>query len=156
MKKFFKEFKDFAMQGNVIDLAVGVMIGGAFGKIVSSLVSDIFMPLIGLITGGLDFSTLFIALDGKHYDSLAAATTANVATLNYGTFLTNVIDFILIALCIFLFVRLMNKVMPKKPAAPAVPTRECPFCKTTINAAATRCPNCTSELTPAQPEAAKA
>lgn len=148
MKKFFKDFKDFAMQGNVIDLAVGVMIGGAFGKIVSSLVGDIFMPLIGLVTGGVDLNGLFFALDGKSYASVQAATDAGVGVLNYGAFLTNVIDFVLIALCVFFFVRLVNKLMPKKPAAPSVPTRDCPFCKTTINAEATRCPNCTSELEP--------
>lgn len=153
MKKFFRDFKDFAMQGNVIDLAVGVMIGGAFGKIVSSLVSDIFMPLISLLTGTVNLGGLFYALDGNTYASVADATAAGVGVLNYGEFLNNVIDFILIALCVFLVVRLISKVMPKKPAAPAVPTRECPFCKTTINAAATRCPNCTSELTPVKPEA---
>lgn len=146
MKKFFKDFRDFAAQGNVIDLAVGVMIGGAFGKIVSSLVSDIFMPLIGLLTGGLDFGNLFVALDGKHYVSAQAATDAGVGVLSYGTFLTNVIDFILIAFCVFLFVRLVSKVMPKKEAAPAKPTKVCPYCKTTIDAEATRCPNCTSQL----------
>lgn len=148
MKKFLKDFKDFAMQGNVLDLAVGVMIGGAFGKIVSSLVSDIFMPLIGLLTGGADLSGLFLALDGNHYASVQEATNAGVGVLGYGAFLTNVIDFILIALCVFLVVRAVSKVMPKKPTPPPVPTRECPFCKTTINAAATRCPDCTSELTP--------
>lgn len=148
MKKFFNDFKTFAMQGNVVDLAVGVMIGGAFGKIVSSLVSDIFMPLLGLITGKVDLSGLFIALDGQHYDSIAAATTAGVGTLNYGAFITNIIDFILIALCVFLFVKGITKLMPKKPA-PA-PTRECPYCKTMVSAAATRCPNCTSELEPVE------
>lgn len=153
MKKFLKDFKAFAVQGNVIDLAVGVMIGGAFGKIVSSLVSDIFMPLIGLLTGGTDMTNLFISLNGQHYDTLADATTAGAATLNYGVFLTNVIDFVLIALCIFLFVRLISKVMPKKPAPPAEPTRVCPYCRTTVSAVATRCPNCTSELTPTEPPA---
>ncbi|MDL2317570.1 large conductance mechanosensitive channel protein MscL [Eubacteriales bacterium OttesenSCG-928-A19] len=153
IKRFLNDFKNFAMQGNVLDLAVGVMIGGAFGKIVSSLVSDIFMPLIGLLTGGIDLNNLFFALDGKHYVSVQAATDAGVGTLNYGAFLTNVIDFILIALCVFLFVRLITKMMPKKPEAPATPMRECPFCKTQINAAATRCPDCTSEVTPVDPAA---
>lgn len=154
MKKFFRDFRDFAMQGNVLDLAVGVMIGTAFGKIVSSLVSDIFMPLIGLLTGGVDLTGLYLVLDGKTYNSAQEALDAGSAVLNYGLFLTNVIDFILIALCVFMFVRAITKVMPKKAEAPAVPTRECPFCKTTINAEATRCPNCTSELTPVEPEAA--
>lgn len=156
MKKFLKDFKDFAMQGNVLDLAVGVMIGGAFGKIVSSLVGDIFMPLIGLLTGGEEFKGLFFALNGKDYASVDAAIADGAPVLNLGAFLTNVIDFILIALCVFLIVRLIGKIMPKKPAPAAVPTRECPYCKTTINAAATRCPNCTSELTPVAVEPAKA
>ena len=106
MKKFFEEFKAFALKGNVLDLAVGVMIGTAFGKITSSLVSDIFMPIIGLITGGLDFSGLFLALDGKSYPSVQAANDAGVGTLNYGAFITAVVDFVLIALCVFLFVKL--------------------------------------------------
>lgn len=149
VKKFLKDFKDFAMQGNVVDLAVGVMIGGAFGKIVSSLVSDIFMPLIGLVTGGVsDLSSLFIALDGNSYKSAQAAIDAGVGVLSYGAFLANVIDFLLIALCVFMVVRLIGKVMPKKPVPAPVPMRECPYCKTQINAAATRCPNCTSEVTP--------
>lgn len=148
IKRFFGDFKNFAMQGNVIDLAVGVMIGTAFGKIVSSLVSDIFMPLVGLLTGGVDLSRYFIALDGNHYASAQKAADAGVGILNYGEFLANVIDFLLIAVCVFLFVKLVSKIMPKKPAAPAVPMRECPYCKTEVNAAATRCPNCTSELAP--------
>lgn len=150
-----KEFEQFALQGNVLDLAVGVMIGGAFSTIVSSLVSDIFMPIIGLITGGIDFSGLFVALDGQHYASAQAATDAGVGVLSYGAFITNVINFILIALVIFLFVKMVNRLTHKEPAAPPEPTRVCPFCKTTINAAATRCPNCTSELTsvPAEPTA---
>lgn len=153
VKKFLKDFKAFAMQGNVLDMAVGVMIGGAFGKIVSSLVADIFMPVIGLITGGVELGNLFYALNGKQYASVDAATADGAAVLNYGAFLTNVIDFILIALCVFFVVKLISKIMPKKPAAPAVPTRECPYCKTTINAAATRCPDCTSEVTPTIAEA---
>ena len=128
MKKFFEEFKAFALKGNVIDLAVGVMIGGAFGNITSSLVNDIFMPLIGLLTGGLDFSSLFIALDGKHYDTLQAATDAGAATLNYGKFITTVVDFALIALCVFLFVKFMNRLVPKKAEAPKKLARVCPYC----------------------------
>ena len=148
MRKFFNDFKDFAMQGNVVNLAVGVMIGGAFGKIVSSLVSDIFMPLLSLLTGSVDLSRFFFALDGNRYASIQAATDAGVGVLNYGAFLTNVIDFILIALCIFLFVRLLRAVMHPKPEAPPKPVRECPYCKTEVSTAATRCPGCTSELTP--------
>ena len=146
MKKFFEEFKAFALKGNVLDLAVGVMIGTAFGKITSSLVSDIFMPIIGLITGGLDFSGLFIALDGKSYPSIQAANDAGVGTLNYGAFITAVVGFVLIALCVFLFVRLVNKIMPKKPEAPKKPARVCPYCKSEIADDATRCPHCTSQL----------
>lgn len=146
MKKFLAEFKAFALKGNVIDLAVGVMIGGAFGNITSSLVNDIFMPLIGMLTGGLDFSSLFIALDGNHYDSLQAAADANAATLNYGKFITTVVDFALIALCVFLFVKLVNKLMPKKEQAPKKAARLCPFCKSEIADDATRCPHCTSQL----------
>ncbi len=147
MRKFMREFKTFAMQGNVMDLAVGVMIGGAFGKIVSSLVSDIFMPILGLITGGVDFSGLFIALDGKSYPSIEAATALGVGTLNYGLFITSIIDFLLIAICIFAVVKLINKVAPKKPEAPKAKTRVCPYCLREIDARATRCPDCTSELT---------
>ena len=146
MKKFFEEFKAFALKGNVIDLAVGVMIGGAFGNITSSLVNDIFMPLIGLLTGGLDFSSLFIALDGKHYDTLQAAADAGAATLNYGKFITTVVDFALIALCVFLFVKFMNRLVPKKAEAPKKPARVCPYCKSEIADDATRCPHCTSQL----------
>ena len=146
MKKFFEEFKAFALKGNVIDLAVGVMIGGAFGNITSSLVNDIFMPLIGLLTGGLDFSSLFIALDGKHYDTLQAATDAGAATLNYGKFITTVVDFALIALCVFLFVKFMNRLVPKKAEAPKKLVRVCPYCKGEIADDATRCPHCTSQL----------
>lgn len=153
IKRFFNDFKAFAVQGNVIDLAVGVMIGTAFGKITSSLVSDIFMPLIGLLVGKVDFKDMFLALDGNTYSSIEAATAAGVSTLNYGAFITNVIDFVMIALCVFLFVKAISKLMPKKKEAPAVPMRECPFCKSQINAAATRCPECTSEVTPTVPQA---
>ncbi len=146
MKKFFRDFKSFAMQGNVMNLAVGVMIGGAFGKIVSSLVNDIFTPLLGLITGGVDFGGLFIALDGKAYPSIKAAADQGVGTLNYGMFITSVIDFILIALCVFIFVELISKVMPKKPEAPKAELHLCPFCLKEIDPRATRCPSCTSLL----------
>jgi large conductance mechanosensitive channel len=129
-----KEFKAFIMRGNVMDLAVGVIIGGAFGKIIGSLVTDILMPLIGLIIGGIDFSGLAFSLGN--------------AKVTYGVFINNVIDFLIIALVIFLLVKGINRLQPKPaPAAPAEPTtRECPHCFTTISIKATRCPNCTSEL----------
>jgi large conductance mechanosensitive channel protein len=133
VKKFLKEFKAFAIQGNVMNLAVGVMIGGAFSKIVSSLVGDIFTPLLGVITGGLDFTGLYIPLKGD-------------ATLNYGAFITNIIDFVLIALCIFLVVRSINKLLPPKAEEPKPTPHICPYCFTEVNAEATRCPACTSEL----------
>lgn len=148
MKKFFEDFKAFAMRGNVIDLAVAVIIGGAFGKITSSLVDDIFMPLLGVLTGGINFSGLFYALDGQHYASIDAATAAGVGTLRYGVFIQNVIDFVLVALCMFLMIRAMNAMHRKKEEepAPAKAPRLCPFCRMEIADDATRCPHCTSEL----------
>ena len=147
MKKFLEEFKAFAMRGNVVDMAVGVVIGGAFGSITTSLVNDIFMPLLGIITGGVNFGGLFYALDGNHYASIEAATEAGVGTLNYGAFIQYVINFILIAFCMFLVVRLMNKLKKPAPApAPAKPKRICPYCKSEIADDATRCPHCTSML----------
>ena len=145
----WKEFKEFAFKGNVVDLAVGVMIGGAFGKIVTSVVNDLFMPVLSLITGSLDFTNMFIAMDGKKYTNLAAAQEAKVATFNYGMFITNVIDFLLIALSVFLFVRLINKLRVKKaePAPVAVhEPHKCPYCKSEIADGATRCPFCTSTI----------
>lgn len=154
MKKengFISEFKAFIMRGNVMDLAVGVIIGGAFQGIINSLVNDIIMPIITLITGGIDFNNWFISLNGTHYDSLKAAQEAKAATLNYGTFLTVVINFILMAFVIFLLVKTMNKLNEKalknKEKQPApVTTKTCPYCKTDIPLEATRCPHCTSEL----------
>ena len=142
---FLKEFREFAVKGNVIDLAVGVIIGGAFGKIVTSLVNDIVMPLITLVTGNLSYENLFIALDGKTYETLAAAQKAGAATFNYGMFLTNVIDFLIIALVIFIFVKQINR-FKKKPAPVPITTKECPYCRTSIHKEATRCPHCTSEI----------
>ena len=147
MKKFLEEFKAFAMRGNVVDMAIGVVIGGAFGSITTSLVNDIFMPLLGVITGGINFGGLFYALDGQKYASIEAAKEAGVGTLNYGAFIQYVINFILIAFCMFLVVRLMNKLKkPEPPKAPAKPPRICPFCKSEIAEDATRCPHCTSML----------
>ncbi len=143
MKKFLKDFKDFIMRGNILDLAVGVMIGGAFGSIVSSLVNDIFMPLIGLLLGGFNVSGAFLALDGQLYASKEAAAAAGVGTLSYGMFLQKVIDFLIMAFCVFLVLRLMAKLMPKKPAKEA---RKCPYCLKEIDDKATRCPHCTSQL----------
>ena len=143
MKKFLEEFKAFAMRGNVVDMAIGVVIGGAFGSITTSLVNDIFMPLLGVITGGINFGGLFYALDGQTYASIEAAKEAGVGTLNYGAFIQYVINFILIAFCMFIVVRLMNKL--KKPA-PAKPKRLCPYCRSEIADDATRCPHCTSVL----------
>ncbi|HOF95275.1 MAG TPA: large conductance mechanosensitive channel protein MscL [Clostridia bacterium] len=144
----WKEFKEFAFKGNVIDLAVGVMIGAAFGKIVTSVVNDIFMPLLSPLTGSLDFSSLFVAMDGNSYATLAKAQEAGAATLNYGAFITTVIDFLIIALCIFLFVRLISKLQRKESEVPAAPAeaRKCPFCQSEISVLATRCPHCTSIL----------
>ena len=147
MKKFFSDFKSFILRGNILDLAVGVMIGGAFGSIVSSLVNDIFMPVIGLILGGRNVSGAFLALDGQTYASKEAAAAAGVGTLNYGMFCQKIIDFLIMALCVFLVIRLMAKLMPKKPAKEA---RKCPYCRKEIDDQATRCPHCTSQLTDAE------
>ena len=144
----FKEFKAFIMRGNVLDLAIAVIIGTAFGKIVSSLVNDVLMPPIGLLLGKMDFSSLFVNLSGKDYSSLASAKAAGAATINYGLFLNTVIDFVIVALVIFLVIRAANQLQRPKPA-PAPATKECPYCFSNIPIKATRCPACTSELKPA-------
>jgi large conductance mechanosensitive channel len=143
-----KEFKEFAMRGNVLDMAVGIIIGAAFGKIVGSLVDDVLMPPIGRLLGGMDFSNLFVSLSGQPYDSLAAAKAAGAATLNYGLFLNSVINFLIVAFAIFLLVKQVNRMQKPAPApAPAAPaTKECPHCLSTIPAKATRCAQCTSQL----------
>lgn len=141
-----KEFKEFALKGNMIDLAVGVIIGGAFNKIVTSLVNDIIMPILSLLTGKLDFTNLFIALNGKHYDTLEAAKKAGVATVNYGTFIAGVIDFLIMAFVIFMIVKQLNKLHKKPVQATAPIDKTCPFCKTKIDINASRCPHCTSQL----------
>ena len=146
MKKFFLDFKAFVLRGNVLDLAVGVMIGGAFGSIVSSLVNDILMPLIGVISGGVNISGAFLALNGQMYASQEAASAAGAGTLNYGMFVQKIIDFLIMAFCVFLVVRLVTKLMPKKVEEPVKPTRKCPFCMEAVDEKATRCPHCTSEL----------
>jgi large conductance mechanosensitive channel len=140
----WKEFRDFAVRGNVIDLAVGIIIGAAFGKIVTSLVNDILMPPLGVILGKVDFSNLYINLSGKAYASLAEAKAAGAATINYGLFINNIIDFVIVAFAVFLLIRQVNK-LTAKPAPPAA-TKECPYCASAIPIKATRCPHCTSEL----------
>jgi large conductance mechanosensitive channel len=136
-----KDFKAFIARGNVVDLAVGVVIGAAFGKITASLVSDVIMPPIGLILGKVDFSNLYIDLSGKEYPSLAAAKAAGAPTINYGLFINAIVDFLIVAFVIFLLVRLVQKLVPKPTA-----TKECPRCVEAISIKATRCPHCTSEL----------
>jgi len=140
-----KEFKAFAMRGNVVDMAVGIIIGAAFGKIITSLVSDVLMPPIGLILGKVDFSSLFLNLSGKSYGTLAEAKAAGAATINYGLFLNSIIDFLIVAFVIFLLVRQVNRWNQPAPAA-APATKDCGFCATAIPLKATRCPNCTSDL----------
>jgi large conductance mechanosensitive channel len=140
-----EEFKKFAMRGNVIDLAVAVIIGAAFGKIISSLVNDIIMPPIGLLLHGVDFSNLFWSLNGQAYAALADAQKAGAPTLNYGLFINNVIDFVIVALVIFLMIRAISKLHKPAPAA-APTTKDCPYCFSPIPLKATRCPNCTSQL----------
>lgn len=146
MKKFFEEFKKFALRGNVVDMAVGVIMGGAFGKIVASLVNDLLMPVLTLLTGGIDITNQFVSLNGVQYDTIAAAQEAGAATLNYGVFIQTVIDFVLVAFCIFLFVKGINRLHRSKPEAPAAPKPVCPFCLEEIKEGATRCPHCAAEL----------
>ena len=145
MKKFFNDFKDFAFKGNAFDMAIGVIIGGVFGTIVSSLVNDIIMPFISVITGKINLSTLFFALNGRTYTTVQEARDAGTIVFHYGSFLQNIINFFVTAIAIFLVVRLITKLKKPAPAAP-VTTRECPFCLTNVNIKATRCPCCTSEL----------
>jgi large conductance mechanosensitive channel len=142
-----KEFREFAMRGNVVDMAVGIIIGAAFGKIISSLVADIIMPPIGVLLGGVDFSEIYVNLTGGEYASLAAAQEAGAATMNFGIFINTVIDFVIIAFAIFMVIRAMNRMKRQEEAAPAEPTtKECPRCLSEIPIKATRCGHCTSEL----------
>jgi large conductance mechanosensitive channel len=141
-----EEFKKFAMRGNVIDLAVGFIMGSAFGAIVSSLVNDIIMPPIGLVFGKVDFKALFIDLSGKGFATLEDAKKAGAATINYGAFINTVITFVIVAFVLFLLIRAVNQ-MTAEPEAPKAPTtKDCPHCFSTISIKATRCPNCTSQL----------
>jgi large conductance mechanosensitive channel len=141
----FAEFRQFIRRGNVIDLAVAVVIGAAFGKIVTSFVDDILMPPIGLALGNVDFSNLFINLSGKDYPSVAAAKAAGAATLNYGIFINNILNFVIIAFAIFLLVRQINRMQTPAPA-PAAATKDCPYCLTPVPVKAVKCAHCTSEI----------
>jgi len=143
-----KEFKEFALRGNVLDLAVGVIVGGAFGKIITSLVNDIIMPPIGLVIGGVDFNDLFIDLSGRHSATLADAKAHGAATINIGMFLNATLDFVIVAFSVFLFIRQVNRFVraPIVPSEKPPAARECPYCLSMIPARATRCAHCTSNL----------
>ena len=143
-----KEFKAFLTRGNVVDLAVALVLGAAFGAIVTSLVNDILMPPVGMALKGVDFTNLFVSLTGQRYPSLAAAKAAGAPTINYGLFFNSIISFVIVAFAMFLVVRQTAGLRPPAPA-PAVATRECPFCISAVPRRATRCPHCTSALTPA-------
>ena len=148
MKKFIGEFKEFISRGNVMDMAIGVIIGGAFGKIVSSLVDDVIMPAIGMLLGNIDFSNSFIALDGANYQTYAEAKEAGAA-IGIGVFINNIVNFLIIALVIFSVIKQINAMkdkFAKKEEEAAATTKTCPFCKTEIAIDASRCPNCTSQL----------
>ena len=148
-KGFVQEFKEFIARGNVMDMAVGVIIGGAFKAIIDSLVGDIIMPLISKLTGGMDFTNLYISMDGNTYESYAAAKEAGAAVIGYGAFITAIINFLLMAIVIFMIIKGINK-MHKKKEEPEEPkaTRICPYCKSEISKEASKCPCCTSEVTP--------
>lgn len=142
---FIGEFKEFAVKGNVIDMAVGIIIGAAFGSIVNSLVKDVIMPPIGMLMGGINFADMFVALDGKAYATLSEAQAAAAPTINYGLFINSIISFIIVALAIFVLIKQINA-MKKQPAPPDPNTKECPYCKESIPIAAVKCSHCTSDL----------
>jgi len=143
----WKAFKKFAFKGNVLDLAIAVILAGAFGLIIKSLVKDIIMPLVGKLLGGTDFTNLFIVLGNGSYDTLAKAQEAGVATINYGIFINTIINFLIIAFSIFIIIKMINNTKKKKEEAPTpITTKKCPYCMTDISIEATRCPNCTSKL----------
>ena len=142
---FIGEFKEFAVKGNVIDMAVGIIIGAAFGSIVNSLVKDVIMPPIGMLVGGINFADMFVALDGKTYTTLAEAQAAAAPTINYGLFINSIISFIIVALAIFVLIKQINA-MKKQPAPPEPNSKECPYCKESIPKAAVKCSHCTSDL----------
>jgi len=143
-RAMLKEFREFAMRGNLLDMAIGIVMGAAFGRIISSLVSDVIMPPIGLALGGLDFANLFFTLKGGPYPSVAAAKAAGAPTINYGIFINTVIDFVIVVFVIFLVIRQVNRMQRRPEAAPA--TKSCPYCLSVIPVGAVRCPNCTSDL----------
>jgi len=145
-----RAFRKFIVQGNVIDLAVGIVIGAAFGTVVKSFVDDILMPPIGRVMGGVDFKDLFLSLDGRAFPSLEAARAAGAATVNYGVFINNVIAFLIVAFAVFLVVQAYDRVRTKEEAVPTPALKDCPFCIQPVALAATRCPHCTSELVPAR------
>ncbi|MDP9349299.1 MAG: large conductance mechanosensitive channel protein MscL, partial [Gemmatimonadota bacterium] len=143
----YREFREFIARGNVFDLAVGIVIGGAFATVVKSFVDDVLMPPLGLLMGGVDFQDLFVSLSGQEYPSLAAAQEAGAPTVNYGLFINNVISFLIVMFAVFLLLRSYNRLREEKESVPAAPTdRECPFCRFKIPVAASRCAHCTSEL----------
>ena len=142
----YSEFKAFAVKGNVVDFAVALILGAAFSKIVTSLVNDVIMPPIGMLLGGVDFSSLFISLNGLSYPSLAAATAAGAPTINYGVFINNILEFMIVALALFFVIKGINK-SKKEAEAPLPNTKDCPYCKESIPKEAVRCPHCTSALT---------
>lgn len=149
-----RKFRDFAVKGNVVDMAVGIVIGASFGKIATSLVTDVIMPPVGLLLGRVDFNNLYVSLDGRRYASLAAAKKAGAVTLNYGAFVNTVLDFIIVAFAMYIIVQWYQSVAERfeKPVVEAPATKDCPFCRSQIPLAASRCPHCTSELD--QPAAA--
>ncbi len=144
-----KQFKEFALRGNVLDMTVGIILGTAFGKIVSSLVTDVLMPPIGLLLGKADFRNLFLTLSGNDFATLEQARAAGAVTVNYGVFVNTVLDFLLVALAVFVLVRQVNRLRRKQEAATVPATRDCPFCYSTVSVRATRCAFCTAELKPA-------
>jgi large conductance mechanosensitive channel len=150
----WKEFKEFIMRGNVVDLAIGIVIGAAFSAVVNSLVNDVIMPPIGLLLGRVNFVDLFVSLNGQHYNSLAEAKAAAAPTINYGAFINNVIGFLIVAFVIFLLVKAINRMRRPAEEKPKEPTtKDCPYCLSTIPLKATRCPECTSELAPGKTQA---
>jgi len=144
-----KEFKEFAMRGNVLDMAIGIIIGAAFGKIITSFVNDVLMPPLGLLLGNVDFASLFLNISGTDYPTLAAAKEAGAATINYGIFLNTVLDFLLVAFAVFLLVKQVNRLKREPAPAPAAAptTKDCPYCLSAVAIKAVRCPHCTSQLT---------
>jgi|SRR3989339_548253 len=146
MRKFLQEFKNFAMRGNVMDIAVGIIIGASFGKIITSFVNDILMPPLGLLLGKVNFSNLFINLSSRSFSSLSEAKSAGVATMNYGIFLNTVIDFMIVAFAIFVLIKQINRLTIKEKAEVVPSVKECPYCLSNVSIKAVRCPYCTSDL----------